>query len=246
MLRHIIPAEKSLVVAMDVEGAWFYDLVTALELVESIGAVKFGFLQLNTGLESCVELARGTLGEIPIIYEHQKIGSGVTDGDFKFAKTLKRAGIDAVIIYPFTGPTTQHDWTKSLQDEGLAVLIGGVMTHEKFLVSEEGYVADEAVLKMYSLAMAQGVEHFVIPGNKLPWVTRIKKLLDAELGPGRYVLYGNGFVRQGGDLLSCLNAVDHKLHAIIGSAIYQYKNVEDMRKAALLFSNQLHRGESGY
>ena len=241
-MRNIIPAEKSLIVAMDVEGAWFYDLVTALELVESIGAVKFGFLQLNTGLESCVELARRTLGEIPIVYEHQKIGSGVTDGDFKFAKTLKRAGVDAVIIYPFTGPTTQQDWTKSLQDEGLAVLIGGVMTHGKFLLSEGGYVADEAVLKIYSLAIAQGVEHFVIPGNKLHWVTQIKQLLDDELGPGKYALYGNGFVRQGGDLVSCMNLVDHKLHAIIGSAIYHCKNVEDMRKAAVQFSNQLDRG----
>lgn len=239
MLQTIIAAEKSLVMAMDVDGAWFYDLVTALELVESIGAVKFGFLQLNTGLESCVELARETLGNIPILYEHQKIGSGVTDGDFKFAKTLKRAGVDAVIIYPFTGPTTQADWTKSLQDEGLGVLLGGVMTHEKFLVSEGGYVADEAVLRIYSLAIAQGVEHFVIPGNKLPWVIRIKQLLDDELGAGKYALYGNGFIRQGGDLASCMRIVGNKLHAIIGSAIYQHKNVEDMRKAVLSFSNQL-------
>lgn len=239
MVRTIIPAEQSLVLAMDVDGAWFYDLMSALELVESIGAVKFGFLQLNTGLESCVELARDTLGNVPILYEHQKIGSGVTEGDFKFAKTLKRAGVDAVIIYPFTGPTTQENWTKSLLDEGLEVLIGGVMTHEKFLLSEGGYVADEAVLKIFSLAIAQGVEHFVIPANKLHWVARIKQLLDDELGPGKYVLYGNGFIRQGGDLASCMRIVGNRLHAIIGSAIYKHTNVEDMRRAALSFSNQL-------
>ena len=239
MKRSIIPAARSLIIAMDVEGAWFYDLVTALELVEGIGAVKFGFLQLNTGLESCVELARDTLGNIPILYEHQKIGSGVTDGDIKFAKTLRQAGIDAAIIYPFTGPTTQEYCTKALLDEGLGVLIGGVMTHDKFLVSESGYVADEAVLKIYSMAIAQGVEHFVIPGNKLHWVTRIRRLLDEELGPGQYVLYGNGFIRQGGDLASCMKIVDNKLHAIIGSAIYEHKNVEDMRTEAVTISNQL-------
>lgn len=227
---------------MDVDGAWFYDLVAALELVESIGAVKFGFFQLNTGLESSVELARCTLGNIPIIYEHQKIGSGVTESGSKFAKTLKRAGVDAVIIYPFTGPKIQQDWTKSLLDEGLGVLIGGVMTHEKFLVSEGGYIADEAVLKIYSLAISQGVTHFLIPGNKLHWTTRIKALLDEELGPRNYALCGNGFIRQGGDLARCMSLVDNKMHAIIGSAIYEHKNIEDMRKAAVMISNQLQQG----
>jgi len=246
-MQQIIPAEKSLIVAMDVDGAWFYDLMAALELVESIGAVKFGFFQSNTGLESCVELARNTLGNIPIIYEHQRIGSGVPESASKFAKTLKRAGIDAVIIYPFTGPKVQEHWTKSLQDEGLVVFVGGVMTHGNFLVSEGGYVADEAVLKIYSLAIEQGVDHFLVPGNKLPWVKSIKTLLDQELGQENYVLCGNGFIRQGGDLLSCLELVGNRLHAIIGSAIYEHKSIEEMRKAAVLLSNQLQRrlGETG-
>jgi hypothetical protein len=241
-MKHIIPAEKSLIVAMDVDGAWFYDLMTALELVESIGAVKFGFFQSNTGLESCVELARNTLGAIPIIYEHQRIGSGVAEAGAKFAKALKRAGVDAVIIYPFTGPKIQEHWTKSLQDEGLGVFIGGVMTHGSFLVSEGGYVADEAVLKLYSLAIEQGINHFLVPGNKLHWVKSIKTLLDQELGPDNYALCGNGFIRQGGDLLSCLDLVDNKLHAIIGTAIYEHRNIEEMRKAAVLLSNQLQGG----
>jgi len=246
-MQKIIPAPKSLIVAMDVDGAWFYDLMAALELVESIGAVKFGFFQSNTGLESCVELARCTLGNIPIIYEHQRIGSGVPEAASKFAKTLKRAGVDAVIIYPFTGPKVQENWTKSLQDEGLAVFIGGVMTHDTFLVSEGGYVADEAVLKIYSLAIEQGIDHFLVPGNKLHWVKSIKNLLDHELGPGKYVLCGNGFIRQGGDLFSCLELVGNQLHAIIGSAIYEHKSIEEMRKAAVLLSNQLQRrlGETG-
>jgi orotidine-5'-phosphate decarboxylase len=242
MVQPIMRGEKSLIVAMDVDGAWFYDLVAALELVESIGAVKFGFFQLNSGLESCIDLVRSTLGEIPIIYDYQKISSGVTDAGSKFAKTLKRAGIDAVIIYPFAGPKIQEIWTKSLQDEGLCVLVGGMMTHPNFLVSEGGYVADEAVLKIYSLAIEQGVEHFLVPGNKLPWVTRIKALLDQELGQGNYVLCGNGFLRQGGDLLHCLELVGNKLHAIIGAGIYDHKNIEDMRKAAILIAKQLQAG----
>ncbi len=241
MVQQIIHADKSLIVAMDVDGAWFYDLVAALELVENIGAVKFGFFQLNIGLESCIELVRNTLGDVPIIYEHQKIGSGVTEAGSKFAKTLKRAGVDAVIIYPFTGPKIQEDLTKSLQDEGLGVFVGGVMTHGNFLVSEGGYVADEAVLKIYSLAIEQGVEHFLVPGNKLHWAKSIKTLLDHELGPGEYALCANGLIRQGGDLLSCMELVDSRFHAIIGSAIYDHKNIEDMRKAAVLISNQLQR-----
>jgi orotidine-5'-phosphate decarboxylase len=238
MVQPLIHAEKSLIVAMDVDGAWFYDLVAALELVENIGAVKFGFFQLNTGIESCVDLVRSSLGDIPIIYDHQKIGSGVTDAGSKFARTLKRAGVAAVIIYPFTGPRIQEVWIQSLQDEGLIVLVGGVMTHPNFLVSEGGYVADEAVLKIYSLAIEQGVKYFLVPGNKLQWVSQIKALLDHELGVGNYVLCGNGFIRQGGDLLRCMELVGNKLHAIIGSAIYQHKNIEDMRKAAVMIAEQ--------
>jgi orotidine-5'-phosphate decarboxylase len=240
MTQHnIMHADKSLIVAMDVDGAWFYDLVAALELVESIGAVKFGFFQLHTGLESCVELVRCTLGDIPIIFEHQKIGSGMTEAGSKFAKTLKRAGVEAVIIYPLTGPTIQKDWIKSLQDEDLCVVVGGVMTHDNFLVSEGGYIADEAVLKIYSSAIDQGVEHFLVPGNKLPWVRKIKSLLDQELGPDKYVLLGNGFLRQGGDLMECLEVANNRLHAIIGTAIYEHRNIEDMRKEAVSLSNQL-------
>ena len=242
MVQAIMQGERSLIVAMDVDGAWFYDLVAALELVESIGAVKFGFFQLNSGLESCVDLVRSTLGDIPIIYDYQKIGSGVTDSGAKFAKTLKMAGVGAVIIYPFAGPKIQEVWTKILQDEGLHVLVGGMMTHLNFLVSEGGYVADEAVLKIYSLAIAQGVEHFLVPGNKLSWVTRIKTLLDRELGTGNYVLCANGLIRQGGDLSRCLEVVDNQLHAIIGAGIYEHKNIEDMRKAAILISKQLQVG----
>lgn len=242
MVQPILRGDRSIIVAMDVDGAWFYDLVAALEFVESIGAVKFGFFQLNSGIESCVDLVRSTLGDIPIIYDYQKIGSGVTDSGTKFAKTLKTAGISAVIIYPFAGPKVQEVWTETLRAEGLHVLVGGMMTHPNFLVSEGGYVADEAVSRIYALAIKQGVEHFLLPGNKLPWVARITGLLEQELGQGNYVLCGNGFMRQGGDLLRCLELVGGKLHAIIGAGIYKHKNIEDMRKAAILISKQLQEG----
>jgi orotidine-5'-phosphate decarboxylase len=94
------------------------------------------------------------------------------------------------------------------------------MTHPKFLVSEGGYVADEAVERIYRLACENGVNHFVVPGTKINWVKKIRQILEEKLGKGNFVLYAPGFISQGGDISECGQAAGDEWHAIVGSAIY--------------------------
>jgi len=173
---------------------------------------------------------------VPIIYDHQKAGNDIPDMGKGFAEDLKDAGVTAVILFPFTGPTTQEVWTKACLGVGLQVLTGGMMTHPKFLVSEGGYIADKSVERIFRLACQLGVQHFVVPGNKLDWVKRIRGWLIKELGEGNFVLYAPGFITQKGDISECGRIAGKEWHAIVGSAIYEAK---DMREAAIAITRQI-------
>lgn len=140
---------------------------------------------------------------------------------------------DAVILFPFAGPATQFAWTKACQDAGLRVLIGGVMTHPQFLVSEGGYIADEAPERIFRAACRQGVTDFVVPGSKLKWVKDLRALLVERLGENGFTLYAPGFITQGGDISECGKAAGERFHPIVGSAIYGQKTQAAMREAAL-------------
>src|SRR3989344_2735929 len=128
----------------------------------------------------------------------------------EFAQKIKNAGCDAVILFPFAGPETQARWTEACQEAQLDVLIGGVMTHDKFLVSEGGYVSDDASEKIFRLACRQGVYRFVVPGTKVDWVKRLRAMLDAELGASCFDLYAPGFITQGGDISECGKAAGER------------------------------------
>jgi orotidine-5'-phosphate decarboxylase len=231
--QRIIPVKKSVIVAADVEN--LYDLVKLTRSVgglSGIGGIKIGMTtMIPDGVERAVNAIRENINT-EIIFDYQKGGNDIPDMGAKFAKQLKKAGIDAAIIFPFAGPATQTEWTKALIGEGLPVLTGGIMTHKQFLVSEGGYIADDAPERIYRLACRLGVRHFVVPGNKIEWVKKIRAILVEELGEGNFVLYAPGFITQTGDINECGQAAGDEWHAIVGSAIYQKKTIEDMRAAA--------------
>lgn len=238
----IIQRKKSIVFAADVPG--FQELINsahALKGIEGIGGIKIGFTLAMQGLAEAVDIIRGNLGlKFPIIYDHQKAGNDIPDMGRQFVRSLKRAGVDAAILFPFTGPVTQEAWTKACFDEGLQVLTGGIMTHQKFLLSEGGYIADEAVRRIYKLACDLGVRDFVVPGNKVKWVKLIKEMLTEELGEGKFVLYAPGFITQTGIISECGQVAGDEWHAIVGSAIYGKSTTEEQRQAAFDLTVQIN------
>jgi orotidine-5'-phosphate decarboxylase len=121
-------------------------------------------------------------------------------------------------------------------------MVGGVMTHKQFLVSEGGYISDDAPERIFRQAAQEGVRHFVVPGTKIEWVRTLRGFLVEELGEGNFVLYAPGFLTQGGSISECGQAAGDEWHAIVGSAIYgkdEPNTREQMRTAMELVTGQI-------
>jgi orotidine-5'-phosphate decarboxylase len=234
MRDRLIDADRSLIVSVDLDSDGCDQLALNLRDVAGIGAFKIGFtVGLDQGVSYAVNSILANFGEnTPIIYDHQKAGNDIPEMGDKFAKTLKHAGVDAAILFPFTGPETQTRWTKSCQDAGLKVIVGGIMTHKKFLVSEGGYIADSAPMKIYELALDQGVRDFVVPGTKPDWVRKVRLFMEFISESDEFVYYAPGFISQGGDLSEAAKEAGKYFHPIVGSAIYDQKSAEDRQAMA--------------
>lgn len=239
--KRIIQAKRSIVVAADVNKlVELVDLLNAIRGVRQIGAVKIGMGMGVNNLYKMVDIAKSILGnEFPLIYDHQKAGNDIPSMGEIFAGKIKRAGINSIILFPLAGPETQEAWTGACFEAGLNVLTGGIMTHPKFLVSEGGYIADDAPERIYRLACNLGVRHFVVPGNKLNWVIKVRGFLESELGEGNFVLYAPGFITQKGDISECGQIAGEEWHAIVGSAIYGKKTRGEMKEAAVTLTKMI-------
>lgn len=232
----LIPRDRSVVVAADIEPRKLSELVKATCLVEGIGGYKVGLrLALGEGLSRIV----GTVREhtpLPIIYDHQKAGNDIPAMGTEFAEACRRAGVDAVIMFPFSSPVTEEKWIKAAQDAGLTVLVGGHMTHEQFLDSEGGFIAATAPDRIYTIAAQNSVRDFVVPGNKVEYVERYRRLLEEVLGEGNFTLYAPGFITQRGEISEFAAVAGKRWHAIVGSAIYK---ALDLRVAAEQMTRQI-------
>ena len=240
--ERIISADRSVIPAADVETLReLTDLTNAVKNLPGIEAIKFGLsLMIPYGVAGTVMNIRTVMGDdVKIIFDYQKGANDIPAMGAKFARQLKAAGVDAAIIFPFVGPATQKAWTEALIGEGLYVITGGIMTHPEFLVSEGGYIADESVEKIYRYACQFGGHHFVVPGNKIFWVKRIRGWLDKELGEGNFVLYAPGFIDQGGNITECGEAAGRQFHGIVGGGIYNAGSIEAMRSAATVCTKQI-------
>ncbi len=233
-IQRIIPYDRSIVVAADVSSpAAAAFLAGALKGVNRIGGFKVGLELGLAGLKQTVDAIRNVDPNAAVIYDHQKAGNDIPEMGAKFAKQVKMAGCDAAILFPFAGPETQERWTKDCQDAGLGIIVGGVMTHPKFLVSEGGYIADDAPERIVRLACALGVRDFVVPGTKIAWVEKLHGILVEELGIANFVLYAPGFITQGGDISECGRAAGAYFHPIVGRDIYGKATAAEMREAAV-------------
>lgn len=128
---------------------------------------------------------------------------------------------------------------RACHDAELPMIVGGIMTHPKFLVSEGGYIADEAVEKIYRLACHWGVTNFVVPGTKLHWVKKVREILVEELGDGNFVLWAPGFITQGGDISECGQVAGAFWHGIVGGGIYNKPTAEEQRQAAMIATQKI-------
>lgn len=231
-----IKNKKGVIVAADVPTLDLLEkLATNVKDVRGIVGFKIGFaLAIQYGLSAVADVIKKILGEeFLIIYDHQKAGNDIPGMGKQFAEALESAGIKTAILFPFTGPETQKEWTEHLLVKGIKVITGGVMTIEKFLEKEGGYISDGAPRRIYDLACDLGVRDFVVPGNKPELVKTIRGWLINKIGEGTFTLYAPGFITQGGDISECGNVAGDRWYAIVGSAIYKKKTDEEQRQAAI-------------
>ncbi|MBN1944838.1 MAG: orotidine 5'-phosphate decarboxylase [Bradymonadales bacterium] len=173
----------------------------AMKLVEAVAEIDFmygfkvGFaLGLRHGLGQVVQAIR-TVTPKPVIYDHQKAATDIPDTGELFADVLATAGIDEGILFPQAGPLTLRSWVEALRDRRIEVIVGGLMTHPSYLVSQGGFLSDEAVTAIYRVAHDLGVRRFVIPLTK---PEMLSKLVSRVSFDPTCVFYSPGYGRQGG------------------------------------------------
>ncbi|MEW6709275.1 MAG: orotidine 5'-phosphate decarboxylase / HUMPS family protein [Candidatus Riflebacteria bacterium] len=178
------------------------DLETVEKIAEKTGksnlvyGYKLGFsLGLTYGLGRVVDLIRRH-SEKPIIYDHQKAATDIPDTGALFARTMKNAGINEAILFPQAGPETLKAWIEALQNESLKVIVGGLMTHKAYVVSEGGFLEDKGIETIYRTAVEKAVSAFVVPLTK---PDAVEKLVAAVNFPPQSEFYSPGFGSQGGD-----------------------------------------------
>jgi orotidine-5'-phosphate decarboxylase len=179
------------------------DLAEAVRIVRAVDGVpgvygyKVGFaLGLTHGLPRVVEEIRKTSSK-PVIYDHQKAGTDIPDTGELYAKTMRGAGIDEVIVFPHAGPRTLAAWIVALQAERLKVIVGGIMTHPSYLASEGGFLLDDGILGAYKEAASLGVKSFVVPLTKPALVRAVVE----RIGENKeWEFYSPGLGKQGGTM----------------------------------------------
>src|SRR3989338_5510387 len=146
-MPQIIKLQKSIIPSCDVSDlSKLRNLVKETCSVDGIGAYKVGLeLALRFGIPAVVsEIRKQT--DLPIIYDHQKAATDIPELGEKFAKAVR--GVDAVILFPFTGPETEIAWIKACKKEKLGVIVGEKMTHKGFLETDGGFISEAESLKI--------------------------------------------------------------------------------------------------
>lgn len=216
----IIEARQSIVWAADVMPDKFEAIVQQLGNT-GLGAVKLGLqVGYGMGLPKAVEMVREADSELPVIFDHQKAGNDIPDTGKNFAKVMKYSGVDAAILFPFTGDDVEERWIQELQEEEIGVIVGAEMTHEGI----RSRIKKEAFAEMFMQAFKHGVTDFVVPGNKPERVSHWREFMDQELGQDNYDLYAPGFVAQGGNITEAGKVAGSNFHAIVGRGIHGAEN----------------------
>lgn len=238
MSDRLIRDDKSLILAADMEPDNFQRFVEATGDIEGISAYKLGIsLSLSyLSLPRCVEIVYEQSNKLPI-YDHQKGGTDIPETGPIFARRMRQAGVEAAIIYPFTGPNVEEAWIKAMQNENVEPIVGAEMTHPN-IAGDHGYIRDDAFKRMYAQAIELGVKNFGVPGNKPDMVRAYRSFFDTELGEGEFDLFALGFVSQGGSIIEADRVAGQRWHAVVGRGIFEER---DVRQAAVEYTSQILR-----
>ncbi|MFH1325258.1 MAG: orotidine 5'-phosphate decarboxylase / HUMPS family protein [archaeon] len=262
-MMQIIPISKSIIPACDVPDIDTYErILNGTADNPRVGGYKIGFqLALKYGLPLIASETRNVTDK-PLIYDHQKAGTDIPDTGKGFMDVVKKSGFDAVILFPQSGPVTEYEWIRAAQDVGLGVIVGGEMTHPRFLrtdlrnrdytqIFEElgierdlsGFMGFTSPDDIYELAARMGVTNFVVPGNKPDSIKHYKSLVERFVE--NPVFFAPGLIEQGGEITEAGKVAGERFHAIAGRGIYwnkrekRYNTAEEVEEVALDLTSKL-------
>ena len=226
---NLFSSKHGLVPALDVTDIdSMQELIKATCSLNSVQAYKLGIeLLVPNGVYTIVKEIRRVTDK-PIIYDHQKYGNDIPDiSGGKFLDILKKAGVNAIIIFPFAGIETLKATVEKCKKIDLLPIVGGEMTHSGFLSSEGGYLSDNAPTKIYEDAAKLGVEYFVVPGTK---IDKIKQHVECikNIQPNPVFMFPGIGKGQGGDIAEAFKAsAPFNSYAIVGRGIYASENMTE-------------------
>jgi|SRR6056297_1915146 len=198
-------------------------VVEASTGVEGVVAYKLGLtMVLRYGLAEAVRVLR-EVTELPILYDHQKAGPDVPDMAGKFCALAREAGVDGLILFPLAGPNAVDGFAGGAIEHGLLPVVGGDLPLPDYNVAGGGYVADDALERIFERAADIGTRDFIVPGHKAEKVRRHAEWLQANVQAPRLFIPGIGAL--GGTIEGTFAAAEGcHTYAVVGRAVYAADN----------------------
>jgi orotidine-5'-phosphate decarboxylase len=187
--------------------------------VEGVVAYKVGLTSvLRLGLAAVVRELRAVT-DLPLIYDHQKAGPDVPDMAAKFAALCKEAGADGLILFPVAGPRAVAEFVGNALKHRLLPVVGGDLPLPDYNVAGGGYIADDALARIFERAVALRTDHFVVPATDLAKVRRLAAWLVERLEVPFLFMPGIGAL--GGAIKDAFAAAPGcRRYAVVGRAVY--------------------------
>ncbi|MGE0744513.1 MAG: orotidine 5'-phosphate decarboxylase / HUMPS family protein [Rhodospirillales bacterium] len=194
-------------------------VVASTTRIEGVVAYKVGLTAtLRLGLEGAIRMLRA-ITDLPLIYDHQKAGPDVPDMAAKFAATCKAAGADGLILFPIAGPRAVDEFVGHSHQNRLMPVVGGDLPLPDYNVSGGGYIADDALGRIFERAIGHGADHFVVPANVPEKVAAHARTLLERIDQPTLFLPGIGAL--GGSIAAAFAAAKGcRCYAVVGRAIY--------------------------
>lgn len=162
-----------LVPALDLDS--FDDLLRVVERtceVPGVAGYKLGLTgSLRVGLVGAVQAIR-RLTKLPILYDHQKAGPDMPDMAAKFAAICREAGVEGLILFPVAGPQAVRAFVGETLKNGMIPAVGGHIPVPDYCISGGGFMADDVLHRITTVAAEVGARHFVLPANNIEGIRR--------------------------------------------------------------------------
>ncbi len=216
-------------------------ILRSTEGIEGIGDYQISAsIPRKYGLSRIVNSVKEITGK-KVIYDHGGLGlSNPRDAEDE-ATDLKGSGVDAVLVFPVSGPVVGEAWIKALLKQDLEVIVRGHQTYNQYDMARGGYVGSHSWRNIYEDAIKLGVRDLQFPANQLEDLRSFRENLRAlilEEGPNfdadkDIIFYPTGIGEQGGKLEN-ISDFGPNVHPIVGGLITLPRD-GDIRKTALQF-----------